>query len=100
MHQEDTIRKLGVDYWRQHRYASFTWRVVTVGGGDPALAAMTLQKGEAPKVTASVEGGGAETGIGARVVAFDGKRLNLAGKRPSSPGERASRRNGPGRAAA
>ena len=44
------------------------------------IVAMTLQKGEAPKVTASVKGERAEIRIGARVVSFDGKRLNLDAK--------------------
>jgi hypothetical protein len=57
-----------------------TRRIVNVGGGDRIIVVMTLQKGEAPKVTASVEGERAEIRIGARVVTFDKNSLNLAGK--------------------
>jgi hypothetical protein len=77
---DDSIGKFEINYWKEHRYDSFTRRVVNVGGGDLIIVAMTLQKGEAPKVTASVKGERAEIRIGGRVVAFDGKRLNLDAK--------------------
>ncbi len=77
---DDSSGKFEVNYWKEHRYASFTRRVVKVSGNELIIVAMTLQKGEAPKVTASVEGKRAEIGIGGRVVTFDGKRLNLATK--------------------
>ncbi len=49
-------------------------------GGELILVAMTLQKGEAPKVSASVQGFKAEITVGKRRVTSDGERLSLAGK--------------------
>ena len=48
-----------------------------VGGSDFFLVVMTLQKGKAPKVTATVKGMTANVTVGSQTVTFDGERLLL-----------------------